>query len=832
MPKLAAALVMIAALGSGQLAAADVRDENLPLNDQARELLAEGVKEYLTGRPEQAAKVFQSVLALEPDNRLLYEFYLAVGDQRLMKMMELDQLDDVLKELLRRARIYQKELRHSPEFINLMISKLEKSEEERVVATNELVAIGPLAVPHLVAKIADNRQDMLRVYSRIALTKMGYRAVVPLTEALNAQDQRLVQSVAMVLADIGDPRPLAKLKLIGETSTDDATKRVVANTVAAINRKTGIEPQPVQAPAPKPVDPKAKKKDKGEPAAEPAPTPIPGPTAQELGADKLYFLEAMRYFRGDSRVQDEVVANEALMWRWNEEAADTATKLGFVRVPAYAWNELMAEELVFDGMAAYPAFTAYQPLLAASLQAQEVEAQRRARLAKERTTPVQNPEDSADAIAERLKAVEEISLRVRMQGPSHLYRGVQQAIVAERYDVAVALMRLLQDVYTADADRLLPSREEGLGSDKPGTVLVAALDHADKTVRYQAAATLAHLDPSLKFFNAEKVVPLLADAVGEWGMRVVVVVDQDYRQRNTAREQLQKQGYLVYTAENGFDLMQRLEESPIKDAIIIAGDLLPTYRDEFGGLIDVPEQKAETLVEQLKKDWRAEKTPVFISLPERGETAAKIQTALDGKVAGFVQKPFAGADIKGRIEAALATAELPNVNRETAEEVSLRAARALAQPDPARTQFTLAQAAEALVKTLDARADDLRIAALTALGVAAQQPKAGDAVKGLVTKVIDVYTAQDAQLTPAVRAAFLYAIGQLDPADPAAAPVLKAALKHDDLAVRTAAADAVAHGAAMPNELLIQLQQQQRLDARAPGNGQPAAAAPAAATPQ
>jgi CheY-like chemotaxis protein len=815
MPKLAATLsllttgVMLAALtGQAAFAADGVRDDNLPASDQARELLAEGVKEYQTGRPDQAALRFQDVLKLEPDNRLLYEFYLAVGDSRLQKMMELDQLDDVLKEILAKARIYQKGLRESAEYINLMISKLEKSEEERVVATSELVAIGPLAVPHLVARMQDNRQDMQRVYCRIALTKMGYRAVVPLTEALNAKDGRLVESVAMILADIGDPRPLPKLKqLAGAAETSDTAKRVIANTVAAIARKTGMDARPVAVAA---VDPKNKDQAAAAPAA----------SADTLPADKLFFLEAMRYFRGDARVQDEVVANGSLMWRWNEDEQDTAKKLSYVRVPRYAWNELMAEELLFDAAGHFPQFPAFQPLLAMTLAAQDVEANRRAELATERTTPVENPDESAEAIAERVAALGEMSLRVRAFGPANLYRGIQQAIVSERYDVAVYAMRLLEDKYLADADRLLPSKEEGLTSDKPGTVLVAALDHADKTVRYQAAATLAHLDPSLQFFNSEKVVALLADAVGEWGMRVVVVIDQDYRQRNTAREQLQRQGYLVYTGETGFDLMQRLEESPVKDAIIIAGDLLPQLRDEYGGSIDVPEQKAETLIAKLKSDWRAEKTPVFISLPENPDAAAKIQTAFDGKVAGFVAKPFSGTDLKGKIEAALGEAQLPNVNRKAADDVSLRAARALARPDPARTQFALATAANALAQTLDARADDLRIAALTALGIAANQPKGGEAVRGLIARVTDVYQAQDAQLTPQVRAAFLAAIGQLDPSTEAAVAILGKGLAHEDAAVRTAAADAIGHGAAIAPETLNAYQQQQRIDARAAGAGQ------------
>ena len=89
--------------------------------------------------------------------------------------------------------------------------------------------------------------------------------------------------------------------------------------------------------------------------------------------------------------------------------------------------------------------------------------------------------------------------------------------------------------------------------------------------------------------------------------------------------------------------------------------------------------------------------------------------------------------------------------------------------------------------------------------------------------------------------AFLYAIGQLNPNTDAAVEILLKALQFTDadaaaqLAVRTAAAEAVGHATAITPELLYKYQLQQRLDVRAQGAGgaaegeQPAAAeAPAA----
>ncbi len=785
------------------------QDERFADADEAREVLAEGVNLYRAGRAEQAAVKLRDALKLKPDNKLLYEFYLAVGDRLLWEMQEDDRLEDVLKDIRRKAWIYQKQLRRSDEYIGILIAKLEAaSEDERLVATNELVAVGPLAVPHLVAKLGDNRQDDLRINARVVLTKMGYRAVVPLCEALNAKDDRLVGSVATVLADIGDARALPKLLHLQESSASETVRRVAANTIAAIQRNAGT----AQVARPK----------AGATDASPAAGAAPVATGE-----RTYFSEALRYFRDGGAVRDEMIANESLMWRWDEQG-EGAKKLSYQRVPRYAWNELMAEELLYDGAVNYPEFGGYYPLLAATLAAQDVEATQREALAKERTTPVQHPDEALDAIAERVKDLGEIGHRVLLVGPEHLYRAVQQSIVSERYDVSVYLMRALQDRYLTDADRLLPSKVEGLTSDKPGTVLVAALDHSEKMVRYAAATTLAHIDPTLQFFNAEKVIPNLSDAVGEWGMRVVAVVDQDYRQRNTAREQLQRQGYLVVTCENGFELMQRLEESPIKDAIIIAGDLLPELRDEYGSSIDVPEQRAITLVEKLKKDWRAEKTPIIVSTPENAKLAADIQTALEGKVEAFVAKPFNGTELEGAIENALKSAQLPNVNREQAEDVSRRAALALAAIDPARSQFDLAAAGPALIETIDSRADSLRVESLRALGIAAQAP-GGEAIKGQVARVADVYGTQDATLTPEVRASFVYALGQLDPLNEAAFAILKKAMQNDDASVRAEAHRALGHADQRNDALIRDALIQQRLDQRKSGAGNEADLGPAGA---
>ncbi|TVR13621.1 MAG: hypothetical protein EA401_06320 [Planctomycetota bacterium] len=750
--------------------------------DQIREILSEAVNEFRTGRYRQAAARLADALALDPEDRLIYEFYLAIGHEKFIRMSERAELDTVMKEILRKYNVYRDELRRSDDYITLLISKLDargdddprfSDERQRFVATQELVAIGPIAVPHLMRHLVDTREDRLRDYCRVVLSRMGYRAVIPLIEGLKAEDPRLVASVAMSLGDIQDARALPGLQNIIDHHEDDTVRRVARNARNQIARANGI--------------------------------------FQDLPeGGMLYYQEALRYFRDGDQVRDESVANESLMWRMEGD------ELSYETVPRYAWNELIAEQLLFDGAAAYTDFEAFYPLMAAVLTAQMEEVAARHRLAGERITNPNRPYEALPALEERKEAVALLEDRVIAFGPRYLYRAIQQAIVSERYDVAARLMELLRDPHLAHAERLLPSLDEGLNPEKLGSVLVAALDHPDRRVSYHAAITLAHLDPKLEFFAAERVIPMLAQAVGEWSMRVVLVVDPDYRSRNAARQGLQRQGIFVITAADGFEARARIAEAPVKDAIIIAGDLIPSLRDEWGRTIEVPEQTAGGLIAALAEDRRTENTPVILSLPEEREISVTIQNQLGDRVAATVQRPYDPVQLRGAVDSVLGDDELPEVNRQARESIALHAARALASVHPVnKSQFPVADALDALLTTISHRSDPIRIAALQAIA------HTGDASR--INRVTEVYDELNGngQLDDKddVRIAFLYAIGNLDATTDAAVAIIKEAMQHPNRAVQRAAHEAAGHGGAPSPAILLHYQQQQRLDVRAPGAG-------------
>jgi len=175
-------------------------------------------------------------------------------------------------------------------------------------------------------------------------------------------------------------------------------------------------------------------------------------------------------------------------------------------------------------------------------------------------------------------------------------------------------MRALEDLLTwPTADRLLRA---GGGPHLHRSVNRSgrALDHA-RIRSASGAITLAHLDPALQFFNAENVVPSARRAFGEWGNAVVVVGRSGHASAIPPANTPSAFAISPWRWQR-LRLIPRLEESPVQDAIIIAGDPAPRISRRYGGSIYLPDkQKSGTLLENLS-DWRRHKDPDLISLPE------------------------------------------------------------------------------------------------------------------------------------------------------------------------------------------------------------------------
>jgi CheY-like chemotaxis protein len=301
--------------------------------------------------------------------------------------------------------------------------------------------------------------------------------------------------------------------------------------------------------------------------------------------------------------------------------------------------------------------------------------------------------------------------------------------------------------------------------------LVNALMYKDQRVRYEAAMTVAFFNPKKTFPYAEKVVELLASALGEKDQVAVLVIDSDNQRNLKVSQMLRDCGFLVVSAENGVDGILYSRSFPSKDLVLIAGDLKG--------------KNAERVYAELQADYRTKKTPVSIISDQVSKVrmtekyahiTADIFTPEDGKDAYLLM-----------VRKIMETAEAPASAKLEKENVAIKAAQALATIKREGTVFTLESSFDASIKVLSPpeRVDEIRLPVLQAMA----QFKA----KPVLPAIIDTYL-KDANAKP-IRLASLYAIGEIDPNDPKGVDALILAVQNtNDIDYRKEASGALGKG--------------------------------------
>ncbi len=103
--------------------------------------------------------------------------------------------------------------------------------------------------------------------------------------------------------------------------------------------------------------------------------------------------------------------------------------------------------------------------------------------------------------------------------------------------------------------------------------LVQAMGSPDRPVRFEAAFSVAAAVPAKPFSGQERVVPLLAEALGQTGTPSIVVVLPSQDQVNNIVEQLKKQGMDVAGATNPDAAVAVAGQLPAVDALVVSEQL-------------------------------------------------------------------------------------------------------------------------------------------------------------------------------------------------------------------------------------------------------------------
>lgn len=331
----------------------------------------DGLDRYERQQFQEAAAELERFLEMDPSSDLVYRLWRESGDEMLRAMMRSDPaLQLIVRRLIDRARSHEGERLvdwdHIERLIHQVETDLERSRDSDETtlmfwdAMEKLARIGAPAVPQLVEHLNDYKNDRVRARVMMVIERIGSPATLPLVEALNSPQRLLRQNVSILLGNIGratgDRRALGHLLRVWEQPDESPEVKEVVG--AAIEAIAGAAPGSL-------------------------------PSAKEhllLLAEQFYYDEDLA---AASRILSDPKGGLSLVWVWRADAQhpdggklvplnlipyespDGRTQEGFV--PTFAYNELLAEETLYDALASDPGYEPAIALLVATYLAQELE---------------------------------------------------------------------------------------------------------------------------------------------------------------------------------------------------------------------------------------------------------------------------------------------------------------------------------------------------------------------------------------------------------------------------------------------------------------------------
>ncbi|GAI13739.1 unnamed protein product, partial [marine sediment metagenome] len=224
----------------------------------------------------------------------------------------------------------------------------------------------------------------------------------------------------------------------------------------------------------------------------------------------------------------------------------------------FIFNNELAEECCYDGLVLDENYEPIIPLLVCIYLAQYNDGEMALLGAQARTQAGALSQEIFNKLQTDLAVTKQGQLFGAMGTRKYLYQALQRSLLPDsprkrNIPVSVSCIRALRKCGLADDLPLLsletPSEKElkSMSSKrqnvwdlkkarweqeserKTGGPLLNALSDEDKRIRYAAAECLMKIAPRRKFPDKEKVIPSMIDALGESGIRVVLIVEKDLK---------------------------------------------------------------------------------------------------------------------------------------------------------------------------------------------------------------------------------------------------------------------------------------------------------------
>lgn len=641
------------------------------LDQEVRQLLDDGAKDYRAGKYDEAFVKFQEAFNKNPGNDVVYAWMRRVGEDLVASMINNPdpKIRETGKMIFRLAQPGQA-IRRDAATLQTFLTDLGSTDSAVFLnAFWHLKNIGPYAVASLIPTLGQDTSDRLRPRVMMLLTEMHYDSELGVIEALHSENLLMRQNAAIVLGNIRAERALPYLKWMLENPNEQPEVKKVAHE---------------------------------------AMTKITARSAAEWKSASEYFMElAEKYYYAHPTTVHRWAPND-LIWFWDGTAVQQRD------VPAFAFNEQMAEEVLYDLLDLSENHAGAWSLMAANHFAQLLEAQDNLTAAQVALDLGDVEQAEIDALKGLLANVERAAVLGNMISRPYLYQALSRSLSDGRSDVAVAVLNALgQMAHPED----IPSAVAPSDPTRYGGALVGALTHEEKAVRYAAARVLTKLNPQFRTLGMDLVMPVMIDALGERGIRTVLLVQPtrtpaEFQRVNGWKALLRRLNTHVSAVGSIPEGMQKMTSFPREDIVFVAFELAHTVT--FAEHV-TRQQVEERFYSWMKRDVRTREVPVVIVCANAEEQAQAQQIYQDAAAVILASAPSTEIEtvLNGLYDAMGDTAKA------RADAVAQWAAETLASLDADNSMYPYLQARDALMGAAgvaNKRVDAVRRPAIHALG--------------------------------------------------------------------------------------------------------------------
>ncbi len=491
----------------------------------AESVFKEAMDLYQRGRDSEALVKIKEFLATDPSSETAWKLRSTLEAREWSSLLiKGGEHEAAFRDFFARSIPAAREHLADPAAIKALIATMDGGKwGEMQKAMLKLAADhGEYAVPELLPRLASESTET-RATTMEWLRRLGRQSTMPLIQALDMDNPMMVSSALSVLGQLKDRRalPYVAAKAMGPGAEAGSVIQTAASRALA---------------------------ELGQGAS----------VSADLAGNFLSLAES--YYR---RSEDVVDPFRATYTVWG--SADGA--LTAHEVPRDLYHLKLAEEVLFDALALFPAHRDAQVLLTSVLLAQQ--------------------DVGAGASAEETQAA---ALRragdlASVYGPEVLDATIAKAMADGRSSVATSAIRLLASTITGEQAGSFTGLNQAVGS-------------SQKDVKYEAALALAMLAPGGGYAAQDQVVPALADALGQDAIRTVVVIDDREETRNRLIADLNARGYFAYGTPSGALGVAAVREYPVEDLVIVRYNL--------------NDATAFQVVKELKGDARTAEKPIAV----------------------------------------------------------------------------------------------------------------------------------------------------------------------------------------------------------------------------